>query len=501
MAEAPVDTRLRITLRLLLCGAVTSACSIPGPAGRIAPAPSETTVLLARHGTSAFNPSAGRDRGLPPDPALASAGREEARQLAASLRGRRVSVIVTSPLRRARETAAIVAEVLGVAVEVDPDLAEFNAGDLLGEDWSRSPFRERFDSLLAHTTTRRPGGESADELRQRAVSAIDRIAARHRGRVVLTVAHGLTNRSIVGFARGEEQAQALVGALPPSTTFVTLEWPAGRGAAQGASPFAHIALAGVSLRAPRWHPSGTLLAAEAESAGTFSVRRFQRTAHGWRGDGVWPATRAPAWSPDGRHLLAARSHGDSTELLALTLATGQVQLLAMLPYRLLHPDWSPDGQHIAVTLQQADSYSLAIVEARTGAVRAAPILPGRDLWPRWHPAGDTLAFFSRRDTPGDDELYTIALSSASLQRLTARPGHDFAPSWSPGGDRLALARSVASDRVEVHVVTRTGRTLRRVGTEWFRATEPAWSPDGRWIAFAARGVRDSVFAIGVDRGR
>jgi broad specificity phosphatase PhoE len=58
---------------------------------------------------------------------------------------------------------------LAVAVVVERDLAEFNAGDLPGEEWNRSPIRGQFDRLLTHTTTRRPGGESADQLRQRPV--------------------------------------------------------------------------------------------------------------------------------------------------------------------------------------------------------------------------------------------------------------------------------------------------------------------------------------------
>ena len=69
-------------------------------------------ILLARHGQTSEN-AAGRILGRR-DPPLSDAGRAEAAALAASLRGEGLQAIWTSPLRRARETAAIVASGLGL---------------------------------------------------------------------------------------------------------------------------------------------------------------------------------------------------------------------------------------------------------------------------------------------------------------------------------------------------------------------------------------------------
>lgn len=186
-------------------------------------------VLLARHGEFAYDPSVALPEGSRPDPMLSARGRAQAESLAELASRMKVDVIVTSPLRRARETAEIIARVAQVQVEVDVRLSEYDPGDLLGRNWGVSPYREQFDSLLAHPAMRRRGGESIAELCGRAIASLDAAAARHPGRRILVVAHGLTNRSILGHLRGEEQTRALRRAAQPSTLVYRLWWPSGVG--------------------------------------------------------------------------------------------------------------------------------------------------------------------------------------------------------------------------------------------------------------------------------
>ena len=83
-------------------------------------------MILVRHGQSEFNVHYGRTRQDPGirDPALTADGRAQARAAAASLAALELQRLITSPYRRALETAEIIASALGVPVDIDPTVGE-----------------------------------------------------------------------------------------------------------------------------------------------------------------------------------------------------------------------------------------------------------------------------------------------------------------------------------------------------------------------------------------
>lgn len=169
-------------------------------------------IILARHGESAFDPSTPQTTATP-DPDLSEKGCDEARRLANLAVEERVTEIYSSPLTRARHTAEIVAARLGLEVRVVPEFAEFNLGDLLGRDWRVSPYREQLAEVFANVDRARPGGETFRQLHERATKAFSRILGptRQEQATILVVAHGVTNRALVGLARAMsiEEAFAL----------------------------------------------------------------------------------------------------------------------------------------------------------------------------------------------------------------------------------------------------------------------------------------------------
>ncbi|MCC7254201.1 histidine phosphatase family protein [Hyphomicrobium sp.] len=142
-----------------------------------------TVVDFLRHGeTETRDTLLGRT-----DAPLCAAGCEAvARQIA----GRTWGGIVASPLKRARETAEILALTGEQSVEVDPDWREIDFGD-----WDGRPRRDLAeDARLAAfyknpDANPPPNGESMDAVRARVASALDRLAAKGDG-PVLVVAHG-----------------------------------------------------------------------------------------------------------------------------------------------------------------------------------------------------------------------------------------------------------------------------------------------------------------------
>ena len=148
----------------------------------IAPVP----FWYLRHGETDWNRQ-GLSQGSNDIP-LNDLGLAQAREAAEKLRNRGIASIVSSPLSRARVTAEIVAEVLGLDVQIEPDLREVSWGVHEGK-----ALAEWFpDWLAGHATPK--GAESFDTLRRRSISGLNRAMAYPPA--VLIVAHGGVFRAI-----------------------------------------------------------------------------------------------------------------------------------------------------------------------------------------------------------------------------------------------------------------------------------------------------------------
>jgi broad specificity phosphatase PhoE len=145
-----------------------------------------TTILLARHGETDWNRE-GRWQGWA-DPPLNATGRAQARALAVQLRETPFDAVYASDLRRAFETAEILAAPHDVPVVADPGLREIDVGSWSG--LTRAELAQRFPN------GDRPDGESRGEHAARVLAAAERIARRHPGGRILLVTHGGTMRAL-----------------------------------------------------------------------------------------------------------------------------------------------------------------------------------------------------------------------------------------------------------------------------------------------------------------
>jgi broad specificity phosphatase PhoE len=153
-------------------------------------------ILLARHGETADNVAPERVMGWR-DLTLSARGREQSRALARAVAGEGLAAVWTSHLLRARETAAIVGETLGLVPRVDERLAESHRGRWEGrllDDIERDEPEAWAAWQRAGAGFRFPGGESLAEHQQRALSALADV--RDGPLPALVVCHGGTVRVI-----------------------------------------------------------------------------------------------------------------------------------------------------------------------------------------------------------------------------------------------------------------------------------------------------------------
>jgi len=183
--------------------------------------------------------------------------------------------------------------------------------------------------------------------------------------------------------------------------------------------------------------------------------------------------RAAAWTidPAGRKAERVRAEGLSS--------------------RVLYPAWYPDGRHLAVLDAGADA--LMRIDRRGGA--AVRLTDPGDVSPgmaRVSPDGRWIAFAGQKATgrPADGAKNATWLlgPSGGPRPLEAIPAQGRTPAWSPDGRRIAFQsnRESPNGLHALFVVNRDGTGLVRVTGYDRDANHPEWSPDGRRLVFALR---------------
>jgi broad specificity phosphatase PhoE len=166
-----------------------------------------TTILLARHGETDWNREF-RFQGHA-DPPLNEVGREQAAELSTALGLQALAAIYSSPLRRALETAKVVAAPHRLEPIKVSALCEVDVGSW--EGLARAEIEKRFPDQYARWLDGGQGwedGETYEEMAERVVAALLELAAAHGGERVLTVTHGGPIRAAFAFAAGSTYAEA-----------------------------------------------------------------------------------------------------------------------------------------------------------------------------------------------------------------------------------------------------------------------------------------------------
>ncbi len=166
-------------------GALASERGTPDP-----PLASPTRLFLVRHGVTVHTPER-RFSGLN-DLALTEQGAGQIAAVAARLAARgSISAVLSSPLRRTRESAQIVADALHLPLDIDDDLVELDFGSFEGLGWSEaeSAHPDEFAAFRSSPDMAPPGGESISTLRSRVERSLSRIRTEHEGRDVAVITH------------------------------------------------------------------------------------------------------------------------------------------------------------------------------------------------------------------------------------------------------------------------------------------------------------------------
>lgn len=234
------------------------------------------------------------------------------------------------------------------------------------------------------------------------------------------------------------------------------------------------------------------------------------------------SSRSPRWSPDGRWLafLSGRE-GCHAQVWLLNRQGGEAQRLTSFHGDVDALAWSPDGRRLALVVHDPEPAEKSPATAATPATAAGAspaaanpagpaTLPTASAEPAGARSGEAecepekprpivvrrLQF--KRDGEGylnelRNHLYVFDLAARTASQVTAGPYDDSQPAWSPDGRWLAFtsnrtADPDANENSDIFVVpAAAGFTPRAVTSAPTTDEAPAWSPDGRLIAYVEGG--------------
>jgi Tol biopolymer transport system component len=180
------------------------------------------------------------------------------------------------------------------------------------------------------------------------------------------------------------------------------------------------------------------------------------------------------------------------EIVLLDPESGEVTRLSNSPARGLSPRWSPDRRYIAYLTDDAVSVEINLRDLKEGTTRRLTDSAGVLQPPLWSPDGKRLAFVSERE--GNAEVYVISADGTDETRLTFNTVPDFLGDWSPDGEWLVFYSEGPGGDSGLWLRNPQGVNLIRLtrGND----TQPAWSPDNQRIAFVrTQGDNQDIFIV------
>lgn len=213
----------------------------------------------------------------------------------------------------------------------------------------------------------------------------------------------------------------------------------------------------------------------------------------------------PRWSPDGKYVAFLSARKKSKEQVwLLNRLGGEAERLTNTPQDVDELAWSPDSHQLVLVLRDASLEELEAAKEQNdkdNQDKEDKEKDAKEKKPKTHRPWiidrrqfkqDEIGYLDRRRT----HLYIFDLASRSLKQITSGDYDDSEAAWSPDGKQLAFTSNRsqpdpdATYNSDIWIVAAgnndKGANVRQVTKNPGEDRSPAWSPDGKWIAYTSR---------------
>ena len=206
--------------------------------------------------------------------------------------------------------------------------------------------------------------------------------------------------------------------------------------------------------------------------------------------GIDPS-QPPVWAPEADRVAYVSDADGSPDIYMVELATGQATRLTFSQERETIGDWSPDGQWLVFTEEGRDGL---LLRNPTG-VNRIELTDGTDSHPVWSPKGDRIAFV--RETERGQDIYVLRPTRSDNwaddtdEVAVANDEYDeLEPAWSADGRRLAFVVQF-DDQSDIFTVLSDGSQREQLTYNTVDDMMPVWSGRGDKIAFVSHAYGNS----------
>lgn len=219
-------------------------------------------------------------------------------------------------------------------------------------------------------------------------------------------------------------------------------------------------------------------------------------------------TYAPPPSPIVKNgLIALGDHDDTrkTQIFTMSENGSNRKQLTFGPDEHWMPMWSPDGKKIAYVSRAPQSMNIYVMDA-DGTNKKLLASGGISMGPSWSPDNKKIVYAHADLIPGGQtvalDIWVMNADGTNKIQLTKEVSDDNIPTWSPNGTKIAFTSNRVGNRYQIFVMNADGSNPKALTTAYFdtiiqqdiEQKVPAWSPDGRYIAYWA-GVEANVQSV------
>jgi len=202
---------------------------------------------------------------------------------------------------------------------------------------------------------------------------------------------------------------------------------------------------------------------------------------------------SPAWSPDGSKVAYVSLEDRKPVVYLQDLMTGRRNQISNQKGNNSAPSWSPDGSTLAVALSKDGNTEIYTVRSDGSGLRRLTTNNAIDTEPQFSADGQTIYFTS--DRSGGPQVYKMSAAGGNATRVTFNGSYNISPRVSPDGKTLAWISQRDGGFSLYAMDLASGQELRLADG----ATEPSFSPNGKYIMYATKGGgRTSLAVVSVD---